>query len=198
MERDTLERHTQTLWGGELKPSQRLALNDADRLPRVWTQTLAMGLRHPGALTQPGTALALEDQLLEALLRSIVPGSDHGAGAPAQRHRALQRAVAYLEVHAGEPVTLTQLCRAVGSSARPLELAFRECFDLTPKSYLQLRRLCKARGDLRSLDPAATTVTEIATRWGFFHLGRFAQDYRRLFGESPGKPCTADPSRRAR
>ena len=35
--------------------------------------------------------------------------------------------------------------------------------------------------------PIMTTVQEIAQRWGFWHTGEFAADYRRLFGELPSQ-----------
>ena len=51
-------------------------------------------------------------------------------------------------------------------------------------AFLELLRLTGARRDLRR-PGAATTVTETATRWGFFHFGEFAAAYRRQFGELP-------------
>jgi AraC-like DNA-binding protein len=42
-----------------------------------------------------------------------------------------------------------------------------------------------ARRDLRVGDPRITSVKAIALHWGFLHLGRFAVNYRRWFGESP-------------
>ena len=54
-----------------------------------------------------------------------------------------------------------------------------------PKHYLLLRRMNLARWALRQSAPEAASVTEIATRYGFWQLGRFAVEYHTLFGESP-------------
>ena len=56
---------------------------------------------------------------------------------------------------------------------------------MSPKRYLLLRRMHLARRALRDGAPTAVTVTEIATRYGFWHFGRFAGDYQSLFGEAP-------------
>jgi AraC family ethanolamine operon transcriptional activator len=54
-----------------------------------------------------------------------------------------------------------------------------------PKRYLLLHRLHLARRALRQAEPDETTVTDTATRYGFWQLGRFAVEYQSLFGESP-------------
>ena len=54
-----------------------------------------------------------------------------------------------------------------------------------PKRYLLLRRMHLARRALRDAAPDATSVTDIATRYGFWQLGRFAVEYQALFGEAP-------------
>jgi AraC-like DNA-binding protein len=54
-----------------------------------------------------------------------------------------------------------------------------------PKRYLLPRRMHLARRALRQAAPAAPSVTDIATRFGFWQLGRFAVEYQSLFGESP-------------
>ncbi len=32
---------------------------------------------------------------------------------------------------------------------------------------------------------AGTSITETAMEWGFYHLGRFSRQYKRMFGELP-------------
>jgi AraC family ethanolamine operon transcriptional activator len=51
--------------------------------------------------------------------------------------------------------------------------------------FLLLRRMHMARHVLRDGTCADTTVTEFATRFGFWQLGRLAVEYKALFGEAP-------------
>lgn len=54
-----------------------------------------------------------------------------------------------------------------------------------PKHYLLLRRMHMVRRTLRAASPKTATVTEIATRYGFWQFGRLAVEYKALFGEAP-------------
>jgi transcriptional regulator GlxA family with amidase domain len=51
--------------------------------------------------------------------------------------------------------------------------------------YLRDRRLDRARSEI--LRQPAAHITEIAAECGFTHLGRFAEQYRERFGESPSR-----------
>ena len=55
---------------------------------------------------------------------------------------------------------------------------------MSPKRFLLLRRMHLARQALREAAPDRT-VTDIATQFGFWELGRFAVEYKALFGEAP-------------
>jgi transcriptional regulator GlxA family with amidase domain len=110
----------------------------------------------------------------------------------ASRHdRIMQRFHAVLEENIGSALYVPDLCAAIGVPERTLRTCCLENLGMSPKEYLSLRRMNMARHDLREADPTATTVTNIAMRYGFWELGRFAVGYRRLFGEAPS--ATAAP-----
>jgi len=92
--------------------------------------------------------------------------------------------------------TVPDLARAVNVGVRALELAFKRELGEPPLHYLQRVRMERARDDLRDDDPSQATVAEIAHRWGFGHLGRFAAQYRAQFGEMPSETLAATPAAR--
>jgi AraC family ethanolamine operon transcriptional activator len=54
-------------------------------------------------------------------------------------------------------------------------------------AYFKARRLNAVRHELRAAAAGTTSIGTIAQRWGFWHSGEFAGDYRRLFGELPSQ-----------
>ena len=60
---------------------------------------------------------------------------------------------------------------------------FRTHVGVSPREYVQLVRLDRAHQDL--VAGAGATVAEIAFRWGFTHVSRFAGAYLERYGESP-------------
>jgi len=132
----------------------------------------------------------LIDELLSRLARR---GGASDAGSPlspGERWRVVRRAEAFLEAQADPAVRIEDLCRAAATSLSRLERAFRETFGMSPHRYLTLGRLGAVRRELLRRG-ASASVTEVAMRWGFFHLGRFAQDYRRHFAELPSQTVRA-------
>jgi transcriptional regulator GlxA family with amidase domain len=85
------------------------------------------------------------------------------------------------------PITVLELAQGAGVGIRALEYAFREVMKTTPSAYLRLHRLNRVRQDLLAADPQVNTVTEVASRWGFAHPGRFSVGYRALFREKPSE-----------
>jgi len=83
------------------------------------------------------------------------------------------------------PVSLADLCAAAGVSKSTLYMAFHQVCGRPPLEYFQKRRLTRARLRLLKASPQRGAVKRVALDTGFTELGRFAADYRRLFGEPP-------------
>jgi AraC-like DNA-binding protein len=100
--------------------------------------------------------------------------------------RGLKRAIEYMEAHLDQAVTLAEVVRVSGVPGRTLFKHFKEYRGLSPMNYLRTARFEKVRDELRRSEPEGS-VMDIAMRWGFEHMGRFAVEYRRRFGESPSQ-----------
>ena len=105
---------------------------------------------------------------------------------PGERWRTVRRAEAYIEAHPEAALRIDDVCRAACTSLSSLERAFREVFGVTPRRYLALRRLAGVRNELLNGDPGQS-ITAVATQWGFYHHGRFAQAYSQLYHERPSQ-----------
>jgi transcriptional regulator GlxA family with amidase domain len=101
------------------------------------------------------------------------------------RVEAVERAEAYVRAHPGTFVPISRLSRLVGLSERGLRNAFYGVRGMGPKRSFVAQRLEDARRELSESRRGDTTVTGVATRCGFFELGRFAASYKEAFGETP-------------
>jgi AraC-like DNA-binding protein len=182
--------------------------SDAIRFPLSWHPsergTMAVQkvthflLRNAGPSGLLASGALLRGQLVRMLVASIIEAygpAVRTAGARSSgdvRPPAVRRAMAYLEDAAAEDVRISDVAAAARLSTRALQEAFRQYLDTTPMAYLKSVRLARAHTDLRqaSVD-GGVTVAAVAYRWGFANLGRFAADYRRKFGRSPGEVLRA-------
>ena len=141
----------------------------------------------PDSLLNDNIALVnLEDMLLSALLygqpnnHSRLLHCAHAQAGPA----FVRMAEDYIDAHAQEPIGIRELTDLTGVSAPSLFGAFRRHRGYTPMQYLKRVRLDHVHESL--LEPAnGDTISSLAYRWGFTHLGRFAEAYRNRFGETP-------------
>jgi AraC-like DNA-binding protein len=85
------------------------------------------------------------------------------------------------------PLTVLDLCTRLRASRRTVQKSFLQVTGESPSSYLRRVRLGGVRGLLRSIPADQMNIGDAAARWGFFHLGNFASDYRQLFGELPSQ-----------
>ena len=105
------------------------------------------------------------------------------------REKGLRLAIDYIEANCQYNPSIPDICAATGLSWRSLDRAFKECLGIGPKRYLVNLRLTQARRQLKSAPPR-TQVVDIANNWGFWHMGDFAREYRKMFCESPAESLT--------
>ena len=140
----------------------------------------------PEIIANPDAARGLEQELIETMISCLADGEVR-EDSVAQRHHELimRRFRRVVEENPGEPLYIPEICKAIRVADRTLRLCCQQHLGMGPKRYLLLHRLHLARRALRRAEPDETTVTDTATRYGFWQLGRFAVEYQSLFGESP-------------
>lgn len=108
--------------------------------------------------------------------------------------RAIRRIRERVAARPFDALRVGDLCRLIGVSERTLRHAFRTRLGMSPKAYLRDRRLNLVRRELRRGAASFAKIADVANRWGFWHMGQFAADYRRLFGERPSETIARGPT----
>ena len=137
---------------------------------------------------------------VEYLERSLISGllvqqphsmtSQVYAPVEARNPRAVQRVLDHVESAPGSRFTMGDLAVVAGISSRQLQNLFHERFGMSPMTYVRQMRLDGVRAELQR-GGDGTKVGDVAFSWGFNHLGRFAQNYERKFGETPSQTLRA-------
>ncbi|MEV3857250.1 AraC family transcriptional regulator [Streptomyces sp. NPDC050095] len=139
-------------------------------------------------LEHPLVAGPLQDAVLNGLLLAAGHRYREELDHPASRLRPapVKRAIDAMRERPEHPFTTTELAAEAQVGVRWLQEAFARYVGMPPMTYLRAIRLERAHADLRAADPAGTaTVGDVAYRWGFGHLGRFAEQYRAKYGRLP-------------
>ncbi|MGY0195224.1 helix-turn-helix domain-containing protein [Leptothrix sp. BB-4] len=165
----------------------------ADHVRTVHLAALQRVVADPALLHDPKAARLLRDAVLLEWLEAIPERVEIADLRTLQaRRRLVDRACERVLGVPDQALSLLQVCQHVEASPRQLDLAFRDVLDTTPARYLKVARLNGVRRLLRQHAQFAAetgqtppTVADLAARWGFWHLGAFAADYRQQFGELP-------------
>ncbi|MCL4182118.1 MAG: helix-turn-helix transcriptional regulator [Burkholderiaceae bacterium] len=137
--------------------------------------------------TSPLTRVHVEQLVVSTLLLTQPNGYREELLQPARpiAPAYVKRVETFIQSCADQPLTIGDLAAHVGVSASTLFAGFREYRKTSPMALLKSVRLQRAHDELSNAEPGTISVTEAALRWGFTHLGRFASDYRRRYGELP-------------
>jgi len=133
-------------------------------------------------LTQSNIISAMTNLVLETVPHRYSDKLARAATAPMPRY--VRRAMDFMQANLSRPISIIDIAAASHVSVRSLQRGFRDFRMTTPMDYLSNLRLHAAHSDLLNRD-LAITVTAVAKKWGFTHLGRFSREYKNAFGCLP-------------
>jgi AraC-like DNA-binding protein len=196
-------------WGAIWVPAQDLAgyfkglTGSTLTIPshaQLWRPPLAVGRRllqlhaaairaaevRPETIVDAEAAHGMEQQLIDALVECLAAGPlkekaqiSHGHQGIAARFEDL------LQTQPDRHLCVEDLSKAIGVSDRLLRRCCTEDLGMSPTDYIRLRALHRVRSILQGGARSVTSVSQAARCHGFHDLGRFAANYRSLFGELP-------------
>jgi len=164
------------------------------KLQRLHAAAAQLAENAPEIIAHPEAAHGLEQALIKAVVDCLGDGNIREDKSAQRNHAIIMRRFRRtVEENPDQTLYISELCAAAGASDRSLRACCQEHLGMSPTRYLWLRRMHMARRALRMANPAAATVTEIATNYGFWELGRFSVAYRSLFGELPSASLRQAP-----
>ena len=102
-----------------------------------------------------------------------------------RKNIALRMAVDIINNYEGDLISIYELCRIVGVSDRTLLSAFKNKYQVSPSDYIKAVRLNNVRRDLFLLKDQNISISDLAGKYHFWHMGQFAQDFKNHFGVLP-------------
>jgi AraC-like DNA-binding protein len=108
-----------------------------------------------------------------------------------RRLSAVRACETYMHEHVDATLTLLDLSEVSGMRSRSLINAFEAITGFSPMDYLKRLRLSGVRRTLQGANKPRTRIIDVATDWGFWHMGHFTADYRAMFGETPSQTLIA-------
>jgi AraC-like DNA-binding protein len=129
------------IWGSPeagIRPPEPLLA----RLSNLHEAAANLAKNAPDILANPEVARAIEQALIEVMILCLTGGDPVGTRSAHRQHQAVMRRLeGVLEASSGEPLHMTELCRAAGASYRTLRDCCQKHLGMSPKRYLWLRRM---------------------------------------------------------
>ncbi|MFC7050092.1 AraC family transcriptional regulator [Emcibacter nanhaiensis] len=171
-----------------LEPNVDLSLPAGQTLKSL-AETIVSGMYGAGVVRK---SAQMSELLADSMLRLIFENVPHrlsgklenNAAGIAPRH--VKAAMDFMQANLHSPLSVSDIAQQVGVSVRSLQEGFRRFMDITPTSYLCQIRLEAVHAELSSAENRLP-IYEVATKWGFSHLGRFSALYRKTYGRLPSE-----------
>jgi AraC-like DNA-binding protein len=165
-----------------LRPTRTAAVE----LRRLHAKVCRLADTKSETLSHQEVARAIENDIIYVLIKCLLTNVVHGDTAPRRRRaNVMDRFEDVLAAKFDQQMSIPELCADLGVAERSFRMCCFDVLGMSPSRYMRLRRLNLAHVALRHASPEAVNVSQIAQRYGFSELGRFAAAYRETFGELP-------------
>ncbi len=191
-DRQAFIEQVRTLYQREPWPKEHLlahaippeAYRDLLNLHRV-LERMAKWRAAPTIFANQLACATLEKEITLRILEAINYNRDDDHGyEPGYHLRLVNRVIDYMQANLEQPLHAQDFCRVAQSPLRTLSHAFQQVVEMPPMQYFRRLRLNEA---YRRLHRQEGSVTQVATALGFWHLGQFSQDFKKLFGIKPNQ-----------
>ena len=177
----------------DIAPDIRVPLKGAHCVPAVPGSLQNIRLAMKTAIANPVARNELQEEVVSQVLADIItvmPLREQRVSAGGSRgldtRRVFAKARAYIESHLDTKIEIQAVCRYAETNIRMLQRIFLRETGVSPQQYVKARRLNAVRRRLLLSEvEQGLTVTQLASDYGFTHMGRFSQEYARYFGETP-------------
>lgn len=163
------------------------------RFRSLLLSTLCSTLKNPLTIDVEYSRKNLAEEVTIAALQAMgsITSANRNVSQNHRIHRAIvDRTRSFIHDHPDHNPTVAELCEYLGMGPRGLHNAFMQVLGVNPSTYIRQVRLHAAHKEiLQGVD----SITDIAIRWGFWHLGMFSKYYKQQFGEAPSVTCRNPP-----
>lgn len=157
-----------------------------DAFQRCAAEVLGEAASRPDLLENEFNCIALRERVLDMLVRVIEESAATARSLSPSSTRCfiVEKATRYMDSHLADPLVMSDVAGALRVSPRTLRYSFKEIVGVAPSDYFLAMRLERVRRSLLQAN-SDSRIHCIAERYGFAHMGRFAQFYHSAFGEYP-------------
>ena len=163
-------------------------------LRRFLKQICSDVAQQPELLSRRGFQQRLCDGLTSCIFDILDCSEEGRLTLPFRKHvQIVQSIESWLEETDPEYYSVNGLCHTLSVNERTLRRIVIKWFGVSPQQYLMAIRLNGVRKELCKGLSSNAKISDIANRWGFWHMGMFADFYRRQYGELPSKTIRYTP-----
>jgi AraC-like DNA-binding protein len=169
-----------------VRQRRRPVAKDRDFLLRLHAQASRMAETALDLFGHKEVIRALEQDLILALVNCLAAGEMNSTiGTGGQDPSISVRFEALLSTKPDQLLRVTDICDAIGITAKVLNAYCSKALGMSAHRYQRLRRLKRVRAELLRGDTVSGAVVEVLGRYGFADIHRFTAEYWKVYGEMP-------------